>query len=74
LPARANFIGCFTESKSKNGNIPSFIQPMNIFNTVVNFLNSKAERIMSKKDILRLFSFEMNTAVPVQQVSGSGIG
>ena len=55
LPARASFIGCFSESKSTNGGIPAFIQPLNIFNQVVNLLISKTERIMSRKDVLKLF-------------------
>jgi len=56
LPPKADFIGCFTESKVKNGNIFPFYPPVKIFNMVVNFLNSKTERIMNKKDIVKLFS------------------
>ncbi|MCJ7448567.1 MAG: hypothetical protein MUO72_12835 [Bacteroidales bacterium] len=56
LPPKADFIGCFTESKVRNGNIFPFYPPVKIFNMVVNFLNSKTERNMNKKDILKLFS------------------
>jgi hypothetical protein len=56
LPPEADFIGCFTESKVRNGNIFPFYPPVKIFNMVINFLNSKTERNMNKKDILKLFS------------------
>jgi len=56
LPPRAYFIGCFTDSRMKNSNHAVFRQPLRIFNTVFNFLNSKTERIMSKKDVNKLFS------------------
>lgn len=56
LPPRADLIGCFTDSKVRNGNIFPFYPPVKIFNHVINFLNSKTERDMNKKDISKLLS------------------
>jgi hypothetical protein len=53
LPPDANFIGCFTDNKSTNGSKFQFYPPSKVFNKVINFLDSKTERDLGKKDVLK---------------------
>ncbi len=53
LPPRAKFIGCFTDSKSTNGSRFPFFPPAKMFSKVINFLDSKTERDMGRKDAIR---------------------
>jgi len=53
LPPGANFIGCFTDTTSTNASGFPFYPPSKIFNKVINFLDSKTERDMGKKDVTR---------------------
>lgn len=53
LPPDANFIGCFTDNRSANGSRFPFYPPSKVFNKVINFLDSKTERDLGKKDVLK---------------------
>lgn len=53
LPCRAKFIGCFSDSKSTNGSKFPFFLPAKMFNKVLNFLDSKTERDMGRKDAVK---------------------
>lgn len=53
LPSQAKFIGCFSDSKSTNGSKFPFFPPAKMFNKVINFLDSKTERDMGRKDAVK---------------------
>lgn len=52
LPSNACFIGCFKESTNKTG--ISFYNSTRIFNGIRNIIDSRADRIMSKKEAKKL--------------------
>ncbi len=53
LPPRSKFIGCFSDSKSTNGSRFPFFPPAKMFNKMINFLDSKTERDMGRKDAIK---------------------
>ena len=51
LPQNANFIGCFSDSKTLKGNAFSFYQPSRLFNRFINFLDSSTDHNMDKNEV-----------------------
>jgi hypothetical protein len=69
LPQKANFIGFF---KSNNQDRSSFsvYQPSELFNRLVNFIDSRTERSLTKKDVSRLLEEHNLKVVDITEING----
>jgi hypothetical protein len=54
LPPKANFIGCFKDNKIHRGMAVPFYQSFKILNSLVNMIDSKIDRFMSRRDVIKL--------------------
>lgn len=54
LPSKANFIGCFKDNKVYSGIAVPFYQSFKFLNSLINIIDSKTDRFMSRKDVIRL--------------------
>jgi hypothetical protein len=54
LPLKANFVGCFKDNKIHSGIAVPFYQSFKFLNSLINIFDSKSERFMTRKDVIRL--------------------
>ncbi len=54
LPSKANFIGCFKDNKIHSGIAVPFYQSFKFLNRFINLIDSKTDRFMSRKDVIKL--------------------
>jgi len=54
LPAKANFIGCFKDNKIRRGIAVPFYQSFKFLNGLINVIDSKTDRFMSRKYVIKL--------------------
>lgn len=54
LPPKANFIGCFNDNKIHSGIAVPFYQSFKFLNSVITLIDSKTDRFMSRKDVIKL--------------------
>ena len=54
LPTKANFIGCFKDNKIHGGIAVPLYQSFKFLNSIINIIDSKTDRFMSRKDVIRL--------------------
>jgi hypothetical protein len=54
LPSKANFVGCFKDNKIRRGiSVPSY-QSFKLLNGIINMIDSKTDRFMTRKDVIKL--------------------
>ncbi len=68
LPQDANFIGCFSDSKSKAGHHLS--QPSRMMNRFINILDSRTDRIMSRNEVSELLSSHGFKVIDMTEIDG----
>ncbi len=68
LPPKARFIGCFAESRIQNGR--GFPPPAKIFNKLINFLDSRIERDLSNKDVLKFLEAHGFRLFDITEING----
>lgn len=54
LPSKANFIGCFKDNKIHSGIAVPFYQSFKFLNSLINIIDSKSERFLTRKDVIKL--------------------
>jgi hypothetical protein len=54
LPPKANFIGCFNDNKIHSGIAVPFYQSFKLLNSLINLIDSKTDRFMSRKDVIKV--------------------
>ncbi len=69
LPPKANFIGCF-KSNNQDGSVFSFYQSSKIFNRLVNYIDSRTDRSLTKKQVSKLLEEYKLTIVDITDING----
>ena len=54
LPLKANLVGCFKDNKIHSGMALPIYQSFRFLNSLINLIDSKTDRFMSRKDVIRL--------------------
>jgi len=54
LPLKANFVGCFKDNKIHSGVALPLYQSFRFLNSLINIIDSKTDRFMSRKDVIKL--------------------
>jgi len=69
LPQKANFIGTF---KSYNQDLTPFsvYQPSKLFNRLVNYIDSRTDRSLTKKDVAKLLEEHNLKVVDITDING----
>jgi hypothetical protein len=70
LPQDTNFIGCFSDSKTLKGNGFSYYHPSRLFNSFINFLDSRTDRIMDKNEVSELLGKYGFKTVDMKEMNG----
>ncbi len=68
LPPKSKFIGCYSESRIQNG--IGFFPPVKIFNKFINFIDSRTERDLGNKDVLKLLEANGFILVDMTEING----
>lgn len=54
LPPKASFIGCFKDNKIRGGIGVPFYQSSRLLNGLINLIDSKTDKFMTRKDVIKL--------------------
>ncbi len=54
LPLKANFVGCFKDNKIHSGMALPFYQSFRFLNSLINIIDSRTDRFMARKDVIKL--------------------
>jgi hypothetical protein len=54
LPPKASFIGCFKDNKIHSGIAVPLYQSFKFLNNLINIIDSKTDRFMSRRDVIKL--------------------
>jgi len=54
LPSKANFVGCFKDNKIRGGIGVPFYQSFKLLNGLMNMIDSKTDRFMTRRDVIKL--------------------
>jgi hypothetical protein len=69
LPLKASFIGCFKDNKI-HGNIAlPFYQSFRFLNGLMNIIDSKTDRFMSRKDVIKLLESHSFRIIDMTEIS-----
>jgi hypothetical protein len=69
LPSKAYFVGCF-KSSSQNGNGASLSYPAKFFNGIINIFDSKTERSLSKKGVIKIMEENSFKIIDITDIDG----
>ena len=69
LPPKANFVGCFNDNKIHGGIAVPFYQSFKVLNSIVNLVNSKTDRFMARKDVIKLLESHNFSLVDMTEIS-----
>lgn len=69
LPLKANFVGCFKDNKIHSGIAVPFYQSFKFLNSLINIFDSKSERFMARKDVIRLLESHDFKIVDMTEIS-----
>jgi hypothetical protein len=70
LPANANFIGCFSDSKTMKETSFPFYRSSRFFSRFLNFLDSKTDHIMNKNEVLTLLERNGFKTIDMKEMNG----
>jgi hypothetical protein len=71
LPSKASFVGCFKNS-NHNGNGAPFSRSAKLINGLINILDSRTDRSMSKKGVIKLLEdhgFKVNDITDINGIT-----
>jgi hypothetical protein len=54
LPTKAKFVGCFVDNKIRRGLAMPFYRSFRFLNRLINIVDPKTDRFMSRKDVIKL--------------------
>lgn len=69
LPLKANFVGCFKDNKIHSGIAVPFYQSFKFLNGLINIIDSKTERFMTRKDVIKLLESHDFKIVDMTEIS-----
>lgn len=72
LPIKANFVGCFKDNKIYSGFALPFYQSFRFLNNLINMIDSKTDKFMSRKDVIRLLeshNFRINDMTEISNMT-----
>jgi hypothetical protein len=70
LPQNVNFIGCFSDRKTVNGNVFHFYQPSGLFKRFINFLDSRTDHNMDKNKVSDILERNGFNIVDMTEMNG----
>ena len=70
LPPNTNFVGCFSDSKTQSNNGFSFYRPSRLLNRLVNFLDSRTDQVMDKKEVSELLKRNGFKTIDMKEMNG----
>ena len=69
LPSKANFVGCFKDNKIRGGIGAPFYQSFKLLNSLINLINSRTDKFMTRKDVIRLLENHDFRIVDMTEIS-----
>jgi hypothetical protein len=69
LPAKANFIGCFKDNKIRGGMAVPFYQSFRYVNKLINIFDSRTDRFLTRKDVIKLLESHKFRIVDMTEIS-----
>jgi len=69
LPVKANFVGCFKDNKIRGGMAVPFYQSFRHFNKLINIFDSRTDRFLTRKDVIRLLESHKFRIVDMTEIS-----
>jgi hypothetical protein len=69
LPSKANFIGCFKDNKIHGGIAVPFYQSFKFLNGLINLIDSKTDKFMTRRDVLKLLENHSFRVVDMTEIS-----
>jgi hypothetical protein len=69
LPRKAYFVGCFKNNSQNGAGVP-FYQSGKFLNGLINIIDSRTDRNMSKKDVTRLLEEHGFKVVDITEING----
>ncbi|MBG0858897.1 MAG: hypothetical protein IQL11_05290 [Bacteroidales bacterium] len=70
LPPNAVFVGCFSDSRNEAGKGTPFFQSSRLYNRLINFLDSKTDREMNRRDVVELLDSHGFKVVDMADING----
>jgi hypothetical protein len=70
LPDNVNFIGCFSDDNSLKGKSFLFNQPSRLLRRFINFLDSRTDHVMDKKEVSDLLEAHGFRVVNMTEING----
>ena len=69
LPSKANFVGCFKDNKIRGGISVPFYQSFKFLNGLINMVDSKTDRFMTRKDVIKLLESREFSIIDMTEIS-----
>ncbi|MDY0084125.1 MAG: hypothetical protein RBR74_13155 [Ignavibacteriaceae bacterium] len=69
LPSKANFVGCFKDNKIRGGIGVPFYQSFKLLNGLVNMIDSKTDRFMTRKYVIKLLESHDFRLIDMTEIS-----
>jgi len=69
LPSKANFVGCFKDNKIRGGIGAPFYQSFKLLNALINMINSRTDKFMTRKDVIKLLETHDFRIVDMTEIS-----
>jgi hypothetical protein len=69
LPPKTYFVGCF-KNNNQNGSVVSFYQSAKFINGLINYIDSRTDRSLSKKDVTRILEEHYLKVVDITDING----
>ena len=69
LPSKANFVGCFKDNKIRGGIGAPFYQSFKLLNSLINLINSRTDKFMTRKDVIKLLETHDFRIVDMTEIS-----
>jgi len=69
LPQKASFVGCFKDNKIRGGISVPFYQSFKFLNGLINMIDSKTDRFMTRKDVIKLLEAHDFRIIDMTEIS-----
>ncbi len=69
LPEKANFVGCFKDNKINSGIAVPFYQSFKFLNGLINLIDSKTDKFMTRRDVIKLLENHSFRIVDMTEIS-----
>jgi hypothetical protein len=69
LPPKANFLGCFMDNKIRSGIYLPFYRSFRLLSGLINLIDPKTDRFMSRKDVIKLLESHDFSIVDITEIN-----